>query len=117
MADQTTGIPLLDAFRAMVRREIEAELKRDGYHKRYEGAVSYSVSLPPVVDWSEMPDPLGRRTEMETVHQVDLYCYVLGPSRTYKWQGPTAEAVFAEATEDFMGWVEEAAREHAEDAR
>jgi hypothetical protein len=114
--DAPTGVPLFDAFRAMVRREIAEELKRDGYHKRFEGACHYSVSLPPVVDWSNKPDLLQRQPEMEPVHTLELYCYVLGPSRTYKWQEPTAEALFESATKEFMGWVAEAAQEREEDS-
>jgi hypothetical protein len=113
--DAPTGIAIFDAFRAMVRREIGEELKRDGYHKRNEGACAYSVSLPPVVDWTDAPDPFQRQPEMEPLHTLDLYSYVIGPSRTYRWEAGTAEALFEAATREFMRWVEEAAREREED--
>jgi hypothetical protein len=111
--EMLTGIPQLDAFRALVRTEIEKELKRDGYCKRFEGAVSYAVRMPPVVDWSDMPDPMGRQPEMAVEHQVDLYCYVIGPSRTYRWVGATIDEVFASATADFTKWAADAEAEHA----
>lgn len=113
--NEPTGFPLLDAFRALVRREIDAELKRDGYHKRGEGLVRYSVYLPPTVDWTDMPDPLGRQPDMGQEHEIQLYCYVIGPSRLYTWKARTAAEVFRKATADFQSWVDEADRERAEE--
>ena len=111
---EVTGFKLLDDFRALVRREITAQLARDGYHKRHEGAVFYSVELPPVVDWREAPDPFGKQTSMRPLHKLCLYCYVLGPARQYEWKGDTAAAVFRDATNDFLSWVAEAIEEAGE---
>lgn len=111
--DEITGFNLLDDFRALVRREIAAALKRDGYHKRFEGAVSYSVDMPPVVDWAGMPDPLGRQPEMKQEHSLKLYCYVIGPARNYEWTADSASEVFAKATADFTKWAREDAAEEA----
>lgn len=111
--DDPTGIAELDAFRALVREGIAAQLKRDGYHKRFEGAMSYGMHLPPVVDWegAGMPDPLGRQPEMQPEHVVHLYCYVLGPARQYEWKSNTRRGAFEKATRDFLMWMAEAAAE------
>lgn len=116
--DDPTGIPALDAFRALVRAGVEAAIKRqDGYHKRYEGACSYELRLPPVVDWegAGMPDPMGLQPDMQPEHVVKLYCYVLGPSRQYEWTDNTQKGVFERATRDFLTWMREDEAEHAEE--
>lgn len=110
-AELLTGIAQLDAFRSLVRDEIAKALKRDGYHKRFEGAITYTVTMPPVVDWSAMPDPLNRQSATATEHVLELYCYVIGPARQYKWAGATADEVFSKATADFKQWALESAAE------
>jgi hypothetical protein len=115
MKDDPTGIAPFDAFRALVRAGIEAALKHDGYHKRHEGACSYELRLPPVVDWEDagMPDPMALQPEMQPEHVVKLYCYVLGPARQYEWTDNTQDGVFKKATRDFQSWMREAEAEHA----
>lgn len=96
MVDEKIGFALLDDFRAMVRREVAAALKRDGHHKSCEGWIHYSVEMPPTLD---------NCAHHQQEHILQLYCYVLGPSRRYKWTAATASEVFAKATCEFASWV------------
>lgn len=46
----------------------------------------------------------GRESPLWT---VELHCYVLGPSRHYRWSGPTLAAACELATEHVTEWVVE----------
>jgi hypothetical protein len=90
----------LDAFRALVFRGVAKALARNGHCKGYEGAIS--VHFPSYLDVED-----GDCNEV----QVDLHCYVLGPSRHYSWRGPTLAKALDAAAKDVRRWIKELDRE------
>jgi hypothetical protein len=90
----------LEGFRKLVRDGIVKALELDPYHKSFEGRIAYAMSLPGYFDGDE-PER----------HTLTLFCYVLGPSRHYSWEGTTAKEVLARATADVQRWIAELSEE------
>jgi len=97
-------VPSIDAllhdFRELVYAGVQQALAKDGHCKHYEGTVEYTVVCPSYFE-----------RDAHCVHQLELDCYVLGPSRHYKWAGARVEELFARATADVQTWIAENAEE------
>ncbi|WP_300379670.1 hypothetical protein [Henriciella sp.] len=78
-------------MRERLRASTYHEARKDGHGKSSEGAVSISFNLPPVVGDSEAP-----------YWAVEVFSYVLGPSRLHTFQGATAGEAIGKA-EDAVG--------------
>jgi hypothetical protein len=91
----------LEAFRALVFRGIKRALEIDSHCKAYEGAIM--VMLP-----SYFANQ-GSGILYEPVHAYELHlaCYVLGPSRSYKWKAATLSEAIRAATVDVERWIAE----------
>lgn len=89
---------MLSSFQVLVYDGVARALKEDPYCKSYEGTIELVISLPDYFQRDKKPGHV----------ELNLHCYVLGPSRHYSWSGYDVAAVFAEATEDVMGWINEA---------
>lgn len=89
------------AFRAARLQELvkwatlEA-LKEDGHHKSSEGYMEIGYCLPGMFSNNELP-----------YWQVQIYSYVLGPSRMHSWTGATLDAAMALAEAAVKEWTEE----------
>jgi len=89
----------LAAFRRLVMAGVSAYFASGESHcKSYEGRIAVT-----------MPQHANVSSEHEWV--VELGCYVLGPSRNYRWAGPSLGAVLAEARADVERWIAEDAEE------
>lgn len=75
-------------------RCIEDELRRDGHHKSYEGAVEVTMSLPNYFEQHQGITWL-----------VEFHCYVLCNGRHETWHGKT----LAEAVAQFEAWSDKVA--------
>jgi len=77
------------------------ELKKDGYHKSSEGAVTLSFVLPPVVGDNEEP-----------YWTVEAYSYLLNPEgRLKQWSGRSAVEAIAKAEHDISSWCQKSEME------
>ena len=74
---------------------IDLALKQDGHHKSYEGALS--IQFP---NFFQDDDGTGQV-------QINLSCYVLGPSRHYEWKGKTLGEACEKANKDVSEWIED----------
>jgi len=86
------------------RRHVLDELKKyftneanDGHHKSYEGAMALSFNYDDYFT-VESPEEIG-----EVV--ITLDCYVLGPSRHYRWSGKTIDEAVSKARVEFDSWL------------
>ena len=69
---------------------IDYNIKMDGHHKSYEGKLA--------MIWPH------RFTDE---YQIELSCYVIGPSRGYTWTGKSHEECLAKAEMDIRRWIKE----------
>lgn len=69
---------------------IDYSIKMDGQHKSYEGRLA--------LIWPH------RFTDE---YQIELSCYVIGPSRGYTWAGKTHEECLDQAEKDIRRWIKE----------
>lgn len=74
----------LASLREQLFRCIEDELKKDGMHKSYEGAIDVTLSFPPIFERSNQPE-----------WTITWHCYIVPESgRHHSWSGRTlAEAI------------------------
>ncbi len=86
----------LDEFKEVVYGGIARSLAEDGHGKSYEGDFRLSISVPGYHD-----------RLAPTVYRLELDCYVLGPSRHYKWFGADPDDVFSRALADVRQWIKE----------
>jgi hypothetical protein len=77
---------MLRVTRAQQRifRCIEDELRQDGHHKSYEGAIEISLSLPNYFEQSTSPQ-----------WTISLHCYLLLDGRHQSWSGRTLPEAIA----------------------
>lgn len=94
----------LAEFRGLVFGGIEKSLAQSSHCKGYEGRIEYGVALPSYFE-------AKHEREVPPEHQLCLHCYVLGPSRHYKWTAPSLDQVFENATADVRKWIAELAEE------
>jgi len=89
--------PTLADFRALVTAGIAKMRDEQGEGgKRYEGQIKAEAYLPSIHN-PEIDDPASA--------SLTLHCYLLGPSRHYKWTAPTLEQALQVAIEDVETWV------------
>lgn len=86
----------LEEMKETVYAGIAKSLAEDGHCKGYEGDIRFSVTVPGYFD-----------RLAPTLYRLELDCYVLGPSRHYKWFGADPDDVFARALADLREWVKE----------
>jgi hypothetical protein len=73
---------------------IKRSLATDGHCKSYEGA--FAIALPGYFDEAD-----GSWVELQ------LNCYVLGPTRHYRWRGGTLGEAVSMAAADLATWISE----------
>lgn len=66
--------------------------------KSYEGTFIWSVEYPSVFECEKDA----------CFYSLTLMCYVLGPSRKYKWSGDTPDEVLDKAEKDIYAWINDA---------
>ena len=93
---------LFQAFRQKVFGYIEKQLQVDGHHKSYEGAIDLSYCYPNYFE-----------QDRGVMVVIELHCYLIGPTRHYKWYGDSVVKCLLEANKDLDGWI----REGAENAK
>ena len=93
---------LLRSLRALVVRGVKRALELDGHCKSYEGAMEFTVDMPPVYC-----------SDQRTYYRLTLDCYVLGPSRHYEWGGTDATETLQRAMADVARWIAELDEEAA----
>jgi hypothetical protein len=86
------------AFSAFARDAVRLAVKRSDCHKSSEGWLSIGWEWPNIFQTDQRPRA-----------KIELYCYVLGPSRNYEWTGRTMEEAIARATADISIWLIEEA--------
>lgn len=90
-----------EAFRAARLQELvkwgtlEA-MKEDGHHKSSEAYMEIGYCLPGMFSNDDRP-----------YWQVQIYSYVLGPSRMHSWTGKTLDAALALAEAEVEKWTQE----------
>lgn len=90
-----------EAFRAARLQELvkwgtlEA-MKEDGHHKSSEAYMEVGYCLPGMFSNDDRP-----------YWQVQIYSYVLGPSRMHSWTGKTLDAAMALAEDAVKEWTDE----------
>ena len=87
-------------LRQKVNRAIARELAEDPCCKNYEGCWEVLQSYPTYFE-----DETG--TAPADFVELTLHCYVLGPGRHYKWQGPTFLDALRKAEAEIDSWIEE----------
>jgi len=65
-------------------------VREDAHHKHYEGQFQL-----------EFPGVFGGFTK------ISLDCYVIGPSRSYRWEGDTLKECLDKAEPEIRAWIEE----------
>lgn len=85
-------------LRRKLFKEIERQLAEDPYCKSYEGTFEITQCFPNYFD-----DEQGGETANYWV--IELYCYVVGPHRHYRWDGDTLKAALDKAEEDILFWI------------
>ena len=88
-----------DRLRMKTAAAIAYELSIDDYCKSYEGTWEVLTSFP---DYFQ--DETG--TADADFVEITLHCYVLGPHRHYKWQGPTFLDAVKKAEAEVESWIE-----------
>lgn len=68
-------------------------LRADGMHKSSEAAVSASFNLPSMFD-----------DDQSAYWGIEVYSYVVGPSRNHSWFGKTLTEALAKAEEAVSAW-------------
>lgn len=89
-----------DRLRMKTAAAIAYALSIDDCHKSYEGTWEVLTSFP---DYFQ--DETG--TADADFVEITLHCYVLGPHRHYKWQGPTFLDAVKKAETEVESWIEE----------
>lgn len=89
-----------DRLRERTANAIAYELQHNGGAcKSYEGTWEVLTSFP---DYFQ--DETG--TADADFVEITLHCYVLGPHRHYKWQGPTFLDAVKKAEAEVESWIE-----------
>lgn len=86
------------ALRKMVMDAIKRELEIDSYCKSYEGTFEWYFNYPNYFDDRDA-------TQGPDGCILTLHCYVLGPSRHYKWLGKTPTECMGKAEEEITAWI------------
>ena len=89
------AIQKLESLRVELFGQIKANLMEDGYCKNTEGR--FSILYP---DYHEA-------NNKESEWTVELYCYVVGPSRSYLWTGSTLIEAVNKAEKEIKEWIKE----------
>ena len=87
-----------DALRKRVMAAIAEQLAEDPCCKSYEGAFEWTTCYPNYFD-----DEKGVAAPNYFV--LELHCYVLGPSRHYRWYGKTRTEVLDKAEREIESWL------------
>lgn len=77
-----------------------AKVTMDCVHKSYEGTFELTFSYPSFFDDGYDKD------EPDAVI-IQLYCYVLGPSRHYEWRGKDILSAVENCREDVRQWIKD----------
>jgi hypothetical protein len=80
---------------------IGIELAEDNGCKSYEGALEVTLCFPNYFE-DEYCD------EGVILYVIELHCYVLGPSRHYRWDGRSFDVALRKAERDIYSWIGEA---------
>lgn len=76
---------------------IDKSLKEDGHCKSYEGAMRIGARFPDFFDHKEeLPQWI-----------IELDCYVVGPSRHYKWWDSSLSGVISKAEKEIRQWIQD----------
>lgn len=86
------------ALRKTIMDAIKRELEIDSYCKSYEGAFEWVFHYPDYFD-----DPQAESGPDDCL--LILHCYVLGPSRHYKWSGSTPTQCMDKAEKEIKSWI------------
>ena len=98
MLGKKTDKQRFDELRKLVMREIEQCLEYDGHCKSYEGTFEWTTCYP-----NYFEDPEG--TAAPNLYVLELHCYLLGPTRHYRWDGKTREEVLDKAEQEIKSWI------------
>ena len=90
------AIERLQSLREDLFARIGAKLELDGHCKSVEG--EFSIVFP---------DYHCINQDKSESWAVTLYCYKVGPSRSYSWQGDTLMEAVKKVEDDVRGWIEE----------
>lgn len=85
-------------LRTFVFNKIKQSLDEDGGCKSYEGSMRIIEQYP---DYFEVGDG-----QMYPTYQIELDCYVYGPSRHYTWSGKTLLEAVQKADAEIKSWSE-----------
>lgn len=86
-----------DALRKKVMAAIGEQLADDPHCKSYEGTFEWTTCYPNYFD-----DEKG--VAAPNYYVLELHCYVLGPSRHYRWDGRTRTEVLDKAEKEIEAW-------------
>ena len=89
-----------DNLRQRTAKAIARSLKIDPAHKSYEGTWEVEVSFP-----NYFEDAFG--CALPDFVEIRLHCYVLGPSRHYRWIGNNFLDALRKAEAEVDSWSEE----------
>lgn len=84
-------------LRKIVAKEIERQLAIDCCCKSYEGTWELTVSYP-----NYFEDETA--TAKPDFYQITLHCYVIGPSRHYRWSGKSWDECLNKCELDIDEW-------------
>lgn len=83
-------------LRQRIFADIKKELEEDGHCKSYEGALTISQEFPCYFDQDKDP-----------YYVIELHCYVIGPSRHYKFNGKTLNECIDKLENSWNEWTRE----------
>lgn len=88
-----------------LRRYFFEELKNVdmSYCKQYEGTFDLLLSYANYFEEDSGDNPIDN----PIFATIELYCYVLGPDRHYKWSGKTIHDAVDLCKKDITRWIEE----------
>lgn len=94
-SEKLEAIKKLENLRKRLFTQIRANLKEDGHCKSTEG--EFRIVYP---DYHEVNN--------ESVEwAIELYCYVVGPKRSYCWVGNTLMEAVEKAEKEINNWIKE----------